>query len=181
MFLFIAPVIIYLKFKNKVNPFEFLRLNNNIFKNLLKGILFSTVFIILLVIRNKFTGRRTVNFNIGILWFSALLVGFFEEIPFRGFILQMIWTRVSFWTANGITTIIFVVIHVPLWLLSGINVGTSALTISISSLVLGYLFKEYKSLWIPIICHSIFILTKTDIYGKWGSLLLCFTLCRRAV
>jgi membrane protease YdiL (CAAX protease family) len=27
------------------------------------------------------------------------------------------------------------------------------------SLALGYLFKEYKSLWIPIICHSVFNLS----------------------
>jgi uncharacterized protein len=156
LFVSIIPVVLYLKFHDKVRPIEFLKINNDIKKNILKGLLISTAFIIVLIIKNIIFGWKVINFNIGLLWISGLLVGLFEEIPVRGFIFQKLLLRRSFIFANLSTTILFIILHIPIWLINNVNIIDSIKSMFLVSLVLGYLFKEYKSLWIPIICHSIF-------------------------
>jgi uncharacterized protein len=153
---FILPVTLYLKLKDKVNPLEFLKLNKNIFNNILKGFLFSIIFILVLCVKRFLLGWTNINFNIGILWVSGSLVGIAEEIPFRGFILQKLMKNMNFLKANLITTILFAMAHVPIWLYSGSNIPASLKSILILSFILGYLFKESDSLWVPIICHSVF-------------------------
>ncbi|WP_186725754.1 CPBP family intramembrane glutamic endopeptidase [Rummeliibacillus sp. SL167] len=43
-----------------------------------------------------------------------LIVGITEEMVFRGFILKEINSRISFWKANGITSLLFLLIHYPI-------------------------------------------------------------------
>jgi len=155
--LFITPVMLYLKLKDRVNPLEFLKLSNNIKEGILKGSFISILFIIALLIKRIILGGGgAINFNIGILWISGSLVGIFEEIPFRGFIFQKLSNNMNFILANLLTTLAFISIHIPLWLLSDVSILNSIKSVLIVSLILGYLFKEYKSLWVPIICHSVF-------------------------
>ena len=156
LFVFNAPVILYLKYKEKVNPFEFLKLNKNIKKGLTTGLLISLLFIAALIIKKFVLGFGSVNFNIGLLWVGGLLVGLFEEIPFRGFILQKLSKRVNFMIANIITTILFVSVHLPIWLYGNVNLASSIPSVFVVSLVFGYLFEEYDSLWVTIVCHSVF-------------------------
>ncbi|WP_406770891.1 CPBP family intramembrane glutamic endopeptidase [Candidatus Clostridium stratigraminis] len=113
----------------------------------------------MLIVKNELTDRRPINLSIGIMWVSVFLVGIFEEVPFRGFLLQKLCKKLNFIQANIITTLLFVLIHIPEWIYSGADIIKSSFTVSIVSLVLGYLFKEYDSLWIPIVCHSIFNFT----------------------
>lgn len=156
LFLDILPVVSYLKFHDKVNPIQFLKLNKDIKKNILKGFLISTIFITALIVKNIVFGWKAISFNIGIFWISGLMVGLLEEIPFRGFILQKLQLRMNFTFANISTTVLFILIHIPVWLFNNVNIIDSIKSAFLVSLVLGYLFKEYESLWIPIICHSIF-------------------------
>lgn len=157
--IFILPVILYLKYKDNIKPFIYLKLNNISISNILKGILFCAVYIIILIVKNKLKVGHPINLNIGMLWVAALLVGVFEEIPFRGFILQKLCEKQKFWIANFFTTLLFVTIHLPKWHIIGADMLSSIITVSIASLVFGYLFKEYDTLWIPIMCHSVFDLT----------------------
>ena len=156
LFVYIIPVILYLKLKDKVNPLVYLKIKGNSKQGILIAIMVSSIFIVLLITKNAIAGFPKFNLNLGMLWLSALLVGFFEEIPFRGFLLQKLWSKMKFWKANLLTTIIFVSFHLPVWINSDTDIMSAAIKISMVSLALGYLFKEYKSLWIPIICHSVF-------------------------
>jgi membrane protease YdiL (CAAX protease family) len=157
--LIIIPIFLYLKLKNKVNPLVYLKILGNSKQGIAIGIIVSSIFIILLIAKNAIVRLNTVHFDIGLLWISGLLVGFLEEIPFRGFLLQKLSNYMKFWKANLLTTIIFVLYHIPTWINSNTHILSSAINISMVSLALGYLFKEYKSLWIPIICHSVFNLS----------------------
>lgn len=159
LIVFLVPIFLYLKFKEKTNPFVFLRLKNNMLKNILKGAAFSTIYLIILVIKNIVLQKKSIDMNIGMMWLAVLLVGFFEEIPFRGFILQKLQKKMNFWNANITTTIIFVLLHFPNWIVSGTDMVSSIITVSMGSLVFGFLFKEYDTLWIPIMCHSVFNMT----------------------
>lgn len=156
LLIFIIPIFLYLKLHDKVNPLIYLKIIGNSKKGILIGIINCSIYIILLIAKKSIYGFDSINLNIGLLWISGLLVGLLEEIPFRGFLLQKLAEHMSFWKANILTTIIFILNHISIWMNSDVNIMKSAVSISLVSLVLGYLFKEYKSLWIPIICHSVF-------------------------
>jgi len=155
-FIFIIPITFYLKFKVKVDVFHYLKLKNLPLKGWLHGLIISSIFILFLIVKNMLLGWRPINLNLGILWINGLMVGILEEIPFRGFLLQKLSTHMKFWTANLLTTIIFILLHIPIWTYSNVNLLQSIKSTIIFSLVLGYLFNEYDSLWVPIICHSVF-------------------------
>lgn len=67
--------------------------------------------------------------------------------------------KFNFIKANLITTVLFAIAHMPIWFLSGVNMLDSLTSLLFMSFVLGYLFIESDSLWVPIICHSIFDLS----------------------
>lgn len=155
-FIFILPVISYIKFKDMVNPLDFFKLNKNIRKGVMKGFSISILFILFLIIKKIIFGWENINLNIGLLWFTNLAVGILEEIPFRGFLLQKLNNHMNFISANILTTVLFVMVHIPIWMITKVNVSQSIISIALVSYILGYLFKESDSLWVPIICHSIF-------------------------
>lgn len=160
VFIFILPVFIYLKLNDKMDPLEFLKLNKKVRSGILTGLLLSVLFLLTLILKRILLGQWiSINYNIGILWICGLTVGIFEEIPFRGFILQKFMCRMHFITANLITSILFIIIHLPIWVLSGNNILDSIKCLLFISLILGYMFKESDSLWVPIICHSVFNLS----------------------
>lgn len=159
LILFVIPVFVYLRLKDKVNPLVYLKVVGNSKNGIAIGSGVSAIFIILLLIKNSMTQANHINLDLGILWISTLIVGFIEEIPFRGFLLQKLSSKMKFWKANILTTIIFILCHIPTWIYTNPDMIKSVVNIAMVSLVLGYLFKEYKSLWIPIICHSAFNLS----------------------
>ena len=87
--LVIIPIFLYLKLKNKVNPLVYLKIIGNSKQGVIIGIIVSSIFIILLIAKNAITRVDSIHFDLGLLWISGLLVGFFEEVPFRGFLLSI--------------------------------------------------------------------------------------------
>jgi membrane protease YdiL (CAAX protease family) len=85
---------------------------------------------------------------------TSFLVGFIEEIPYRGFMLQKFGERMDFWLANLITSLLFVAIHLPGWIaLHTFNPG-AAVSVFILGAVLAMAVKYSDSLWAAIITHS---------------------------
>lgn len=154
--IYIIPIIAYLKLKEKVQVLTYLKLKSNAAHGILIGITVSFILIMLLFVKNIIIGFGKINFNLGMFWISGLLVGFLEEIPFRGFLLQKLSDHMDFWKANILTTIIFVSMHIPTWINSNKPILQTSVSISFASLALGYLLKKYNSLWTPIICHSVY-------------------------
>ena len=87
-----------------------------------------------------------------------LLVGLEEEIIFRALLLNGLSKKEKFIKASLVTSIIFALIHVPLYIRTGLEVMTILINIfkiiCISS-VYNYIFKESKSLWHILIVHSL--------------------------
>ena len=156
LFLFILPVFLYIKFKDKLNPISYLKLDNKPLRGIAIGLCLSLIFLLFLIIKNNLYGWKPLNYDIGLLWISVLLIGILEEVPFRGFILQKLMGKTNFLTANIITTLLFIFMHYPIWILTGADIFKSTISGALISLIFGYLFVEYDSLWIPIICHSAF-------------------------
>lgn len=87
-----------------------------------------------------------------------LLVGILEEIVFRGWFLNALSLFLKDWKANIVASVMFVLIHVPSWTVSGMNVAmilSTSIGIFVLSLIFGWTFKKNKSLWTPIILHMI--------------------------
>ena len=83
-----------------------------------------------------------------------MFVGFIEEIPYRGFMLQKFEARLGFWAANLVTSLLFVAIHLPGWIaLHQLSVDRVA-TIFVFGVVMAVVFKYARSLWAPIVAHS---------------------------
>lgn len=156
LLLLIIPVMLLLKLKDKVKPLDFLKLTVNVWKGVINGVVIGILFVVVLLIKKAILGGGKINLNIGILWVSGFLVGILEEIPFRGYILQKLNKKMNFWSADIVTSIIFVSMHIPIWIISGMNIYSSAVSVFFVSIILGYLFEENESLWVPIICHSVF-------------------------
>lgn len=152
----IVPVGAYLKFKSKVDVLDYLKLKGNATYGIIMGLIVSMIFCILLLAKNIIVGFGEINFNLGIFWVNGLLVGFIEEIPFRGFLMQKLSDHIKFWKANICTTIVFVAMHMPIWIALSKPLLRTSILVSCSSIALGYLFKKYNSLWTPIICHSVY-------------------------
>lgn len=92
--------------------------------------------------------------------FTSLATAITEEITFRGFILTRLADSFkSKRLANIITTIIFLVIHLPIYTfthaLNTVEIVNVMLLSGIISLVDGYLFYRRKGITAPIASHAV--------------------------
>jgi membrane protease YdiL (CAAX protease family) len=154
-----------LKYVDGVNPISFLKLNVQIVKNTKRGILIGFLCVIWAIVA---IGYQNVNFNIGIkYWVSALIVGFAEEIPFRGFLFQKLEEKLNFWKANCLSAFLFMAIHFPSYIFhNNKNMFIDGISVFIWGLVFGLIFNKTKSLLPSIISHSMYDLACFILRGK---------------
>ena len=154
-FLFwIAPVFAYLRYVDRVNPFEYLKLTGNVRRGITVAIALTVINVIGTYARfgppHLSLHRVTWNSILG----TSFAVGFIEEIPYRGFMLRKFNERMNFWLANVISSLLFLSIHLPGWIsLHTLNAGAA-----VSVFILGFIFamavKYSGSLWSSILAHS---------------------------
>jgi uncharacterized protein len=160
--IWLLPVVILLK-AEKISIFTYLKLNSN--KN--KALLWSALGIIFIASYHVFMHKifyTNIKFSIYISfsqWFNTILIaGFIEEILFRGYFLQQIRRRYSFWQTNLFVSILFLSIHFPIWyiradtLVHGSIAWAQLMTFIFSfSLIQGWVFQKSDSLWPCIVMH----------------------------
>ena len=154
------PVFPYLIFVDKTNPFCYLRLSTSL-KN---GLLWS-IGVLLVGSIWQFIMLKSHHDKIGsisaISIVGLIIISLFEEILMRGFILNKLSEVTSFPKALLITSLLFVFVHYPGWLL--ISPGHSfnqILTYSVSIFLIvamtgGYLVKKSNSLYPSIVLHTV--------------------------
>jgi membrane protease YdiL (CAAX protease family) len=152
--LWVAPVFVVLWVFDHAGPARALGLVDNWRRGVLVGLGLSALLLAVALLR---FGWPHVSARI-LTWNSVLStsfgIGFFEEIPFRGFILQKLQTRMNFWLANAVTSVVFVGMHLPGWFMLHLFSLPLALNILAVSFVLGAVFRYSRSLWSCIISHS---------------------------
>jgi len=91
---------------------------------------------------------------------TVFIAGVVEEILFRGYFLQKIRERFSFWKANLVVSLLFVSIHFPIWYVNADKIAHNAAAWSQLiafifgfSLFQGWLFRKSGSLWPCIMMH----------------------------
>ena len=148
-------------FINKYNKDLWLK-KDKLFKLTNIGLLIKLIVMIIitafLAMLKTHKGVNINTFTIDDFFNKFLLVGLEEEIIFRALLLNGLSKKENFTKASLITSVIFALIHVPLYIRSGIVVTTILINIvkiiCISS-IYNYIFKESKSLWHILIVHSL--------------------------
>lgn len=96
---------------------------------------------------------------------SFLIVGITEELVFRGWILNALLTKFKTWVALLIDSILFLVIHFPIWYRTGTFLSNFAsgaeFTVIILGILFGLLFIKSKNIFVPIIFHMFWDLILT--------------------
>lgn len=87
----------------------------------------------------------------------VLFVGLTEEMVFRGWLLNVTYTEERKWLAIGCNAVLFLMIHFPIWIVTGAFVDNFKHFGFTSILILSWIFSEAfvrtKNIWIPITLH----------------------------
>ena len=150
----VLPVFLYLIYVDGINPVAYLKLKQNWKRGVILGIVLSAINFFGSMIRfgvpHPSVQSVTWNSVIG----TSILIGFIEEIPYRGFMLQKFSERYGFWMATLISSILFLGIHLPGWISLHLLKVSSVVSVFVFGLVMAIVFRYGKSLWAPIITHS---------------------------
>jgi uncharacterized protein len=159
----IAPTLLYIQFIEGQNPLTYLKLTTNLLKGLAWG-LYGCIFLLALefgnLLRNGLHFSQTPDTWVNVI----LLVGLMEEIPFRGLLFQKLQSLFSpswpgFVGAMLISSLLFALIHLPLWMSTGQSLSQSlvgmALVFCVGLLACSVL-KLSESLWSSILIHTFY-------------------------
>ena len=102
-------------------------------------------------------GIHINGFTIDDFFNKFLLVGIEEELVFRGLILNGLSKKDKFAKASIITSILFALVHIPLYIRSELllsDIILNCLKIVVISCFYNGIFNETKSIWPIVIFHS---------------------------
>lgn len=155
LLVWVFPVFLFLRYIDHVDPCEYLGLKQNWRKGVIVGIAFSIANFFLSALRFGAPHPNIESITWNNILSTSLLIGFVEEIPFRGFIFQKFESQFGFWMANLLSSLLFLGIHLPGWFfLHQFNIVT-AISAFLFGALWAILFKYSKSLWSSIIAHSL--------------------------
>jgi membrane protease YdiL (CAAX protease family) len=147
------PAYFFPKLTDHAKPNEFLLLNR---APQGKWIILSVIFLIAysFFVRGAKGGINSIS---AFYFLSAVVISpLVEEAAFRGVLLQRLNQIVPFCTSNITTSILFLLYHVPLWIVRGQRVSVMAcLWVLFFSWWMGYFLNKSKSLWTCIIIHAV--------------------------
>ena len=153
--IWVLPVFAYLRYIDNVNVVEYLHLKKQWRRGVIVGLTVSVVNFMGTVARIGLPvwGGASITWNSVLGTF--ILVGVFEEIPFRGFVLQKLQERFGFVASMIISSMLFVGAHLPGWIRLGSLTGSNIVFIFGFGAVMALIFRYSRSLWAPIIAHSL--------------------------
>ncbi len=172
--IFVAPVCLWLIFADRLNPFRYLKLTENVWRGLALGLIVGGFFALIVIARAALFLPDGLAFKPVLLeaWLTVVTLSvLFEEIAFRGFILQKLGEEIPFWKANILTAILFVGVHFPGWILVGESALIPDRIISMLEIYLlgataGYLLKRSQSLWAGVIIHATNNLISSTLFSQ---------------
>lgn len=156
------PCYLYIRYVLHGDVLQYLKFTAHVRRGVLWGILGSAALFAYFFLPGLVLRVSVLHVNLSFDdWLNGVaLVGFMEEIPFRGVMLQQLMEWMSFWKASTLTTVLFVFIHVPLWISTDVHpfpdMLFNALQVGLVSFVLCYVFRKSESLWSSIIVHTVY-------------------------
>jgi membrane protease YdiL (CAAX protease family) len=155
LLVWVFPVFLYLRYIDGVDPIEYLKLKQNWKRGILIGIILSIINFLSSMLRFGVPHLSIESFTWNSILGTSLLIGFIEEIPYRGFILQKLDEQYGFWVANLLSSLLFLSIHLPGWISLHLFSIESVIFVFLFGVIMAIIFKYGKSLWGPIITHSL--------------------------
>jgi membrane protease YdiL (CAAX protease family) len=154
----VVPVFVYLVKVDGKNPFRYLRLSTMPSKaSLLFGGVAVVLYFAAVLALSLFAQGKRLSFNFdGVALLSTSASSLSEEVLFRGFMLNQLRERASFWAANLATAFLFVLVHLPNWLWTRgfqTQLLSDCVGIFVLACFLGYLLKKTDSLWFCVGAH----------------------------
>jgi len=151
----VLPVFIYLRYVNGVSPTRYLKLREHWRGGLLAALVFSIFNFLFFVAQHGLPQFHTGDITWNSVLSTTFLIGFVEEVPYRGFIFQQLNEWFSFSEAAVISSLLFVTIHLPGWLSLHLFRTQSVIFIFVFGMLMVALLRYSKSLWAPIVSHSL--------------------------
>ncbi len=155
------PVVVYLAASGR-DVLDYLNLRRNVVRGLAWGLGIGAALVVMNVVGTYVLKHDVhVKFDLGaqLWWKGVILVGFSEEVVFRGFLLPQFAERMSFRAANLLQAAMFLAMHVPGWILLHQFVVPGILTsvgfVFLIGVVLGIAWKRSGSLWACMLIHSV--------------------------
>lgn len=169
---FVGPVLIYLRYVERVPALGFLRLNkprgDASWVLPVVGSLFVAWYLLLdaVIGDGRIGGAGAAQVLFAVLSPATLV----EEIYFRGFLLNKFWQTMGFWRANFASSSLFALIHFPGWFalgnFSSPLVVTDALGLLVFGMVFGWAMKRTGSLWPAYALHALNNVLVTVVLGS---------------
>ena len=141
-------------------------------RNQRKGLLFGCLgFLVLLLVMGLHQGSRFRHFAIPTdlaTWLNPILLApIAEEVLFRGLVFRILLGRWTLWPALATSALLFALIHLPYWWLSG-AASPTGLVVKLGSIFaygvfFALLYRWSGSLYAPLTCHVLNNLVTTAI------------------
>ena len=97
------------------------------------------------------------DFRISSLVGAVLFVGITEEVVFRGFFLNVLLKKMKMWYAILLTSLLFLLIHFPIWVYKGILLSNffsgGFLLVFVLSIIFSWTFIKSRNIFVPIVLH----------------------------
>ncbi|MEP6848673.1 MAG: type II CAAX endopeptidase family protein [Acidobacteriota bacterium] len=154
LLIWVLPVFLYLRFVDHVDAFDYLKLRQYWTAGMVVGLVFFALNFALSLIAYGVPTIKPEAFTWNSVLGTSILVGFIEEIPFRGFVLQKLQERMNFWLANLISSALFLLVHFPGWISLNLMTGRGVISVFAFGFVMAMLLRYTKSLWSSIAAHS---------------------------
>lgn len=155
LLLWVIPVFVYLRYIDHVHPIAYLKLNHLWKRGILLGLAFSLLNFLGMLLRFGPPHFSIHDLTWNSILSTSILIGFFEEIPFRGFLFQKLRERFAFWLANLLSSLLFLGIHLPGWIMLHTLTWSNVLSIFVLGVIFATMFYYSKTLWSSIITHSL--------------------------
>lgn len=155
LLIWVLPVFSYLHYIDNVDVFEYLKLKHSWKRAIVIGLTLSVINFLGTMMRVGVPDWSSAHLTWNSVLGTSILVGVFEEIPFRGFILQKLQERFEFVTSLVISSLLFCGAHIPGWIMHGSLRAHNVIYICAFGAVMAIIFRYAKSLWAPIITHSL--------------------------
>lgn len=153
--LLVLPVFVYLRYVDHVKPILYLKLRQHWRRGLLVALVFSAVNLLLTIAQRGLPHFHAATFTWNSVLSTSLLVGFVEEIPYRGFIFQRLNEWFSFPVASLISSLLFLLIHLPGWFSLHLFKTQVAIFVFVFGVLMTVFLRYARSLWAPIVSHSL--------------------------
>ena len=153
--IWVLPVFLYLRYVDRVHPCVYLKLKHHWLRGILIGLGFSALIFLLSLAQHGLPHLRGGLLTWNSVLSTSLLIGFVEEVPYRGFVFQKLCDWMSRKSAIAISSLLFVIIHLPGWLSLHLLTIRIALFVFMFGVLMAVLLLWSKSLWAPVVSHSL--------------------------